>query len=166
MSRAERREILVGMMTAAVLIVILVMTALANRKALDVTKDVFHLTAEFSRADGIYVGSPVRIAGIPVGAVAKTDLNSGDRALLTLRFNETVALPEDTAAVIETDGVFGPKHIELQPGGSDTILKSGARISYTQDSIIIEDLIARIVNEAKATRASQAQGTQSGSQPK
>ena len=156
MSRIERREYLVGVLAALVLAAVLLLTATANRRALDTADGVFSLTAEFARVDGIYVGSPVRVAGIPIGIVAKTSLNGSDRATLTLRFNEALPLPEDTAAVIETDGVFGPKHIELRPGGEDKVLAPGGRISYTQDSVIIEDLIARIVNEAKAARAAEA----------
>jgi phospholipid/cholesterol/gamma-HCH transport system substrate-binding protein len=134
-----------------------VFTALSNRRALNDAAGAFTLTAEFSRADGVYVGTPVRLAGLLVGTVIKAELNEGHRATLTLRLTQTLALPEDTAAVVETDGVFGSKHIELQPGGAEETLKPGARMSYTQDSVIIEDLIAHIVQEAKATRA-QARG--------
>jgi phospholipid/cholesterol/gamma-HCH transport system substrate-binding protein len=155
MSRIERREYLVGVLAALVLVAVLLFTASANRRALDTADGVFSLTAEFARVDGIYVGSPVRLAGIPVGLVAKTSLNGADRAMLTLRFNQPLPLPEDTAAVIETDGVFGSKHIELRPGGADEVLAPGGRISFTQESVIIEDLIARIVDEAKAARAVQ-----------
>jgi phospholipid/cholesterol/gamma-HCH transport system substrate-binding protein len=153
MSRTERREYLVGVLAALILGTILVFTALANRRALNDAPGSFNLIAEFSRADGVYVGTPVRLAGIAVGSVIKADLNEGHRAMLTFRLNRQLALPEDTAAVVETDGVFGTKHIELQPGGAEETLKPGARMSYTQDSVIIEDLIAHIVQEAKATRA-------------
>lgn len=153
MSRTERREYLVGVLAALVIGAVLVFTALANRRALDETQGAMTLTAEFSRADGVYVGAPVRLAGVPVGAVIKADLNGAHRATLTFRLDRTLALPEDTAAVIETDGIFGSKHIELQPGGSEDMLKPGARMAYSQDSVIIEDLIAHIVSEAKATRA-------------
>ena len=153
MSRTERREYLVGVLAALILGTILVFTALANRRALHDPVGAFSLTAEFSRADGVYVGTPVRLAGIPIGAVTKADLKEGHRAVLTLRLNQPLALPQDTAAVVETDGVFGTKHIELQPGGAEETLKPGARMAYTQDSVIIEDLIGHIVQEAKATRA-------------
>ena len=156
MSRTERREYLVGVLAALVLGTILVLTAFANRRTLDAPKGAFNLTAEFSRADGIYVGTPVRLAGMPVGTVIGAELNGAHRATLTLQLTQNFSLPEDTAAVVETDGVFGSKHIELQPGGAEEALKPGARMSYTQDSVIIEDLIAHIVQEAKATRAANA----------
>lgn len=153
MSRTERREFLVGVLAALVLGTILVLTALANRRALDETGGAMTLTADFSRADGIYVGTPVRLAGVPVGSVIKSELSDGHRATLTFRLTQMLDLPEDTAAIVETDGIFGSKHIELQPGGAEETLKPGARMAYTQDSVIIEDLIAHIVAEAKATRA-------------
>jgi hypothetical protein len=40
----------------------------------------------------------------------------------------------------------------VQPGGAEALIKSGGRISYVQDSVILEDLIATIVARAKASR--------------
>jgi phospholipid/cholesterol/gamma-HCH transport system substrate-binding protein len=155
MSRTERREYLVGVLTFLVLVTILVATALANRRGPAEEKGAMTLTAEFTRADGIYVGAAVRVAGINIGKVVSAVLD-GRRAKLTLVLDRPVPLPEDTAAVIETDGVFGQKHIELRPGGEEKVLTSGSRIAYTQDSVIIEDLIARIVGEAKAAHGQDA----------
>ena len=155
MSRTERREYLVGVLTFLVLVTMLVFTALANRRGPADQKDVLTFTAEFRRADGIYVGAPVRIAGVEVGQVVREALGANHRAELTLALSKPVPLPEDTAAVIETDGVFGPKHIELRPGGEDKMLAPGSRFAYTQDSIIIEDLIALIVDRAKAANPDQ-----------
>ena len=156
MSRTERREYLVGVLAFLVLVTILVFTALANRRGPADQKDVLTFTAEFGRADGIYVGAPVRIAGVDVGQVVRAGLSANRRAQLTLALNKPVPLPDDTAAVIETDGVFGPKHVELRPGGDEKMLAPGSRIAYTQDSIIIEDLIALIVDRAKAAHPEQS----------
>ena len=156
MSRTERREYLVGVLAFLVLVTILVFTALANRRGPADQKDVLTFTAEFGRADGIYVGAPVRIAGVDVGQVVRAGLSANRRAQLTLALNKPVPLPDDTAAVIETDGVFGPKHVELRPGGDEKMLAPGSRIQITQDSIIIEDLIALIVDRAKAAHPEQS----------
>lgn len=152
MSRTERREYLVGVLTALVIVLILLVAAQANRRRIEGDAKVFHLSAEFARVDGLHVGSPVRIAGLPVGTVTAMKLQDNFRALLTFQFNHVEPLPEDTSASVQTDGLFGTKFVELEPGGSDEMLKSGGRIGYTQDSIIIEDLITRIVNQAKAAR--------------
>ncbi len=149
MSRTERREYLIGMLTAGTLVAVLVLTALANRQVVSLDDRLFRVTADFGQADGIYVGSPVRICGIGVGAVSHMLLNGQSRAVLTFQFYDHIPLPEDTAAVIETDGIFGTKYLELYPGGDDVLLESGGHISYTQDSVILEDLVALIVARAR-----------------
>ncbi|MEQ9447354.1 MAG: MlaD family protein, partial [Rhodospirillaceae bacterium] len=139
---------------AAVLAAVLILTALANRQVVGGEDGTFRLTADFGQADGVYVGTPVRVAGINVGAVADATLNTESRAVLTLEFINHVPLPRDTAAVIETDGIFGTKYIELYPGGDERLLGAGERISYTQDAVIIEELIALIVDQARAAARS------------
>jgi len=152
MSRTERRELLVGLAAAVVLAAVLFLTATANRRQAEGNAKLFQLTAEFARADGIHVGSPVRLAGVPVGTVSDMDLNDHFRALLTMQFERPVQLPDDSSAAIQTDGLFGTKFIEVQPGGSEDVLKSGNRISFTQDSVIIEELVELIVSRAQAAR--------------
>ncbi len=155
LSKTERREYLAGILTAAALALVLIFTALANRGAKHNAAANFVLTAAFQRADGVRVGSPVRVAGVNIGTVSAAALDDDRNAVLTLSFLQPIALPDDTAAVIETDGLFGSKYIELRPGGTEEMLQSGARISYTQKSVIIEDLVALIVQRAKDARAAQ-----------
>ncbi len=159
LSKIERREYLVGVLTATFLVVVLVFTALANRGQRAAEPGVLTLTATFNRSDGVHVGSPVRIAGLNVGTVTASALDAEQHAVLTFSLTQAVALPDDTAAVIETDGIFGSKYIELRPGGTEDMLKSGAHMSYTQDAVIIEDLVALIVQRAKDARKTPAKAT-------
>ncbi len=153
LSRTEKREYLAGIAAAMVLAAILVFTALANRGAQPAADSALVLTAAFQRADGVHIGTPVRVAGINIGTVSAAALDDQRNAVLTFSFTQAAALPTDTAAVIETDGMFGSKYVELRPGGEEEMLKSGDRISYTQDAVIIEDLVALIVQRAKDARA-------------
>ncbi len=156
MSAAEQRETLVGAVAAVVLAAGLVVVALTNRAAQDTDEGLFHLVADFERVDGVRLGTPVRVAGLDVGAVAQMNVDGRGRAVLAFRFDSTLDLPDDTAAVIETDGLFGEKYVELRPGGSERNFKSGGRISFTQDAVILEDLVALIVQRAKAAQAAAA----------
>jgi phospholipid/cholesterol/gamma-HCH transport system substrate-binding protein len=76
---------------------------------------------------------------------------------VTLRVRDDVALPKDSVAAIFTEGLLGAKFIALQPGGDDQDLKSGDRFDYTQGAVMIEELLAKIVDEAKARRGASAQ---------
>lgn len=150
MSQAERRETLVGILALLVAVTGLTLTALGNRASERNQTIGATYMAEFNRADGLHEGADVRLAGVKIGTVSKLDLDDRFRAVMTLMLDQQIPLPNDTAALIETDGVFGGKYIELQPGGSEDMLKPGAKVPYTQDSMILEDLIVKIVEQAKA----------------
>ncbi len=153
MHAAEQRETIVGAIAAVVLGLGLVLVALTNRASQRTDDGIFHLLADFDHVDGVHIGTPVRVAGVDIGSVAHMNVDSRGRALLAFRFDQSIDLPDDTAAVIETDGLFGQKYVELRPGGSDRNLKNGARISFSQDAVILEDLVALIVQRAKAAQA-------------
>ena len=110
------------------------------------------LSARFNRADGIGLGSDVRLSGVSVGKVVEQRLAPDFRAILTVRIAANIKLTADTAAAIQTDGLLGAKYIELKPGGDDAVLTPGQEIAYTQDSMVLEDLVDMIIQQAKAKR--------------
>lgn len=150
LAKSDRRETYVGMLALVVAIGALTLTALGNRVDHKAQRFAASYTAEFTRADGLHKGASVRLGGVKIGTVGDVKLDQRYRAIMTLFLTQNIPLPDDTAAIIETDGVFGSKYIELQPGGSETQLKPGSRIGYTQDSVIIEELVGKIVEQAKA----------------
>lgn len=56
--------------------------------------------AEFADAGGVSVGSPVMLAGVQVGQVAKVNLKGDGRARLELAVEAGTALPKDAVAVV------------------------------------------------------------------
>ncbi len=150
LAKADRRETTIGILALVIAVGGLTLTALGNRNDHKAQNVAASYTAEFGRADGLHKGAPVRLAGVKIGTVGAVQLDQRYHAIMTLFLTQNIPLPDDTAAIIETDGVFGTKYIELQPGGSETALKPGARIGYTQDSVIIEELVGKIVEQAKA----------------
>ncbi|WP_142849801.1 outer membrane lipid asymmetry maintenance protein MlaD [Telmatospirillum sp. J64-1] len=114
--------------------------------------DGYHVTARFNRTDGLVRGSEVRLAGMEVGRVVGERLDDRFRAILTLRLAPGIELPRDTAAAIHTDGLLGSKFIELQPGGDEENIPPGGEIFYTQDAVVLQDLLEMIVAEARARR--------------
>lgn len=145
-----RRETIIGAGVLGALVLALALNATGGGQGTGTAG--YDLQAVFNRTDGLAVGAPVRLSGMPVGQVVEQVLDDGYRAHVTLRINGGLQLPEDSSAVIETDGLLGGKYIELQPGADDDMLPPGGRIVYTQDSVVIEDLLARIVAQAKARR--------------
>ena len=108
----------------------------------------FTLIASFQSVDGIRTGSDVLLAGVRVGQVAQIELNKNSfQAMVTLSLFEDYDLPEDTAAVINSDGLLGGKYISLDVGGSELSLKDGDELLYTQSSMSILNLLSKFAGQ-------------------
>jgi phospholipid/cholesterol/gamma-HCH transport system substrate-binding protein len=94
---------------------------------------------------GLAVRAPVVIAGVRVGEISSISLQDDFQANVQMDLDPTLKLPTDTSASIVTAGVLGDRYIELQPGGDDTILKSGDRITFTESAVILERLISQFI---------------------
>jgi phospholipid/cholesterol/gamma-HCH transport system substrate-binding protein len=104
----------------------------------------YRLVAEFDNADGINVGSDVRISGVKVGTVTNLRLDpSSYQAEVTLAVDPSIKLPDDTSAKVSSEGLLGGNFIALEVGGSETALKDGDRLAYTQGAIDIWSLVSQ-----------------------
>ena len=104
------------------------------------------LYATYNKVDGINVGSDVRLAGVKVGYVAMSRLDDFYRVQMSFIIPKAIDLPVDTAAIIETDGLVGGKYVELLPGGDDEMMKSGDHFLYTQDVLLLDELLNRFID--------------------
>ena len=108
--------------------------------------DSYELTASFRSADGVTVGTDVRLAGVRVGTVTDLALNTETfRADAVLAIDGAVKVPEDSSAAVAQEGLLGGTFIDLQPGGSDFNLEAGAEIVDTQGSVSLVTLLLRFV---------------------
>lgn len=115
----------------------------------------YQVFARFNRTDGLQIGNTVRLAGIDIGRVVDAKLDENFKAILTFEVKEAVKLPDDSSAAIVSSGIMGAKYIEIEPGGSEDMIPPGGEFSYTQDAMVIEELIERIISIGKAKRQSQ-----------
>ncbi len=106
----------------------------------------FELKASFTNVSGLRVGADIEMAGVPVGKVAAIDLvhtETQTTALVTLRFDRDMALPDDTIASVRTAGLIGDKFIDVAPGGSEEILQAGDTIVDTEPALDLGSLIGK-----------------------
>ena len=109
--------------------------------------DMATYTASFRSAEGIGVGTDVRLAGVKVGSVLDMELDPQSfRAETVFAIEDKVLLPEDTAAVIASEGLLGGSFVELLPGGSEFNLDPGSEIDDTQGSVSIVQLLLKFVS--------------------
>lgn len=108
--------------------------------------DGYPLLASFRSAEGIGVGTDIRLAGVKVGTVTNLDLDPETfRAEAILSIDEDVALPDDTAVSVASEGLLGGAFLEVLPGGSEFTFEPGDRILDTESAVSIVQLLMRFV---------------------
>jgi len=113
----------------------------------------YQVTADFARVDGIRQGSDVRISGIKIGSVVAEVLDPKTfLANVRMSIDPSVQLPDDTVAEIISAGLLGDKYMSLVPGGSDKVIPPGGKITYTQSSVSLENLIGQMMFSAPAAK--------------
>lgn len=139
-------EIVVGAAVCAV-VVLLIATGFAG--GMFGGAEGYTLRARYDQADGLSVGNPVYLAGVEIGKVSEMTLASGTlKPLVTFRIAEGVRVPRDSAAMIMSDGVLGDKFVKIEPGIEQEYLQEGDRFEFIQDSVIVENLLEKIVSAA------------------
>ena len=107
----------------------------------------YPLTASFRSAEGVTLGTDVRLAGVKVGTVTALKLNSQSfYADSVLTIDKSVELPDDSEARISSEGLLGGSFVEIMPGGSLTNFEPGAEIEMTQGSVSLIELLLKFVS--------------------
>ena len=107
----------------------------------------YDLIASFRSANGIAVGTDVRLAGVKVGTISDMALNPQTYfADVVVTLDTSVQLPTDTAILISSEGLLGGNFIELVPGGAEEILAEGQQIEDTQSSVSLINLLMKFVS--------------------
>jgi phospholipid/cholesterol/gamma-HCH transport system substrate-binding protein len=124
----------------------------------------YEVSADFDNIGDLKTGSPVSMAGVRVGEVDGIRYDSKTyKAVVSMRIDpQYKEIPDDSFASIQTQGLLGGKYIGLNPGGSDTYLKSGSHIDQTQSAIVLESLInklfASFANKSGDSQGGNSQG--------
>ncbi|TPE49230.1 outer membrane lipid asymmetry maintenance protein MlaD [Amaricoccus solimangrovi] len=102
------------------------------------------LRADFRDANGISVGTDVRVAGIKVGSVTALVLDPKTyQAQATFTVPTDLDVPDDSDVKIASEGLLGGNYLDIQPGASETMLAAGDQVLNTQGSIDLLNLLMR-----------------------
>lgn len=158
---SENKQQVVGALVFVGLLSVIGITYMSGQKSANQAEDgTYRVQATFNRIDGLQIGDHVMLGGVPIGRVLAHQLDDNFRAKVTLQLDQNMPLPLDTSASIQTDGLFGSKHIALEPGGEIDLLKNGGRIDYTQDAVVVSDLLDLIISQGRARLADSAAQTE------
>ena len=106
----------------------------------------FDLKASFRSIEGVSVGTDVRMSGVKIGTVTAMFLNPETyRADTVLTLLNVVPVPNDSSAVVASEGLLGGNFIEIMPGGSTDMFADGAEIVDTQGAVSLLQLLLTYV---------------------
>lgn len=160
MKRGE--EVKVGLFVVgagALLIAALVLVGGMN--VFQQTRNFYTLRTHF--AGGVEAGSPVRYAGIKVGRVEGTAIDSQDPSIVVVRISVDPQTPirTDSKAQVSSLGMLGENYVEISPGTPQAAtLPSGSEIP-------VEEAVrwAELVNQF-GTATTEAKGLISDARPR
>ena len=108
--------------------------------------DTYDLTASFRSLEGVTLGTDVRLAGVKVGSVSDIALNAETyRAETRLTLQDGIQVPDDSAAVVSSEGLLGGNFVEIVPGGSPFYFAAGDEIIDTQGAVSLISLLLKYV---------------------
>jgi phospholipid/cholesterol/gamma-HCH transport system substrate-binding protein len=165
--RTRTVEIVVGAFVAVGLAALFFLAMQVSNLGSFSGDDGYELTARFENVGGLKVRSPVAIGGVKIGSVSNivfdietfeavatlyiepqygslevvdvTDENPKGREIVVSK------LPEGTSASIYTAGLLGEQYVSLTAGSEDTYMYAGDELSLTEDAIVLEEVIGRLV---------------------
>lgn len=109
--------------------------------------DTYDVTASFRSAEGIALGTEVRMAGVKIGTVTAMVLSPITfRAELNVAIKKSIEIPDDSAIAVTSEGLLGGNFIEIIPGASEFSVENGGEIEDTQGSISFITLLMKFVS--------------------
>ena len=156
-SKEESYALKTGLYAALVVVLITLFVVYGRKSTAEVNHgQSYEINARFNRTDGLLVGDKVRLAGVTIGQVVDAKLDADFKAILTLELDDNVKSPDDSSASIVSAGIMGSKYIEIEPGGSPDFIQPGGEFAYTQDAMVIEELIDRIISIGKSSKKEES----------
>ena len=123
---------------------------LAQSTGLSGSSSSYPISASFRSAEGISVGTDIRLAGVKIGTISDLKLNSETyRAESILSVRNDVRIPDDSALVVASEGLLGGSFVEVIPGASLDYLEAGDEIIDTQGSVSLIQLLLKFVSSGQ-----------------
>lgn len=146
----EKKAFNTGICAIGIFIALMFFMFFSGNDYKHIDETFYHINATFGRTDGLLVGDKVRMAGVDIGRIVDAKLDENYNAILKLEIKSGLNIPDDSSASIVSSGLMGNKYIEIEPGGSEDFISDGGEFSYTQDAMVLEELLDRIIAIGKA----------------
>ncbi len=107
----------------------------------------YELVAEFNSAQGVSVGTDVKLAGIKVGSVSDMSINTETyKADVHMIISSDLDIPVDSFLAVSSEGLLGANFVEILPGLDFEYFQPGEKVIQTQSYVDFMSLMAGFVN--------------------
>jgi phospholipid/cholesterol/gamma-HCH transport system substrate-binding protein len=141
-------EILVGFFVMLGVAAVLLLTLrVASLQDVGRGEGAFSVVAKFENVGKLSPGNAVKMAGVTIGRVKSITVDRDDfEAVVAMDITGSYDnIPDDSDAKILTAGLLGEQYVALSPGGSESPLKDGGRIKFTQSALVLENLVGQFL---------------------
>lgn len=145
-------EMSVGLLMLAGIAALAFLAFQVSARGFNQSRDGYDVTAYFTNVAGLTDRARVTLAGVNIGYIEDIEIVPGTmKARVHMKIQKDVNyLADDSSAVIQTAGVLGEKYVAIYPGSADAVLEAGSEIYDTQSSLILEDMIGKLVTNLAA----------------
>lgn len=141
MLKTKFLEPLVGFLVLTIAVVFFMYVTQSTNSIIS-NKDIYRLSADFRSAEGVKIGSDVRLAGVKIGTVHNIALDKQTyRAVTDFSVDNNVQIPDDSSANIASEGLLGGYFIDIVPGGSEFNFQPNDIIVDTQSAVSFTSLL-------------------------
>ena len=136
-------EVTIGILVIAVTISFLIFVMKLSGKNISNTSN-YNISANFDNANGINIGSAVKLSGIKVGTVKSIKLDVNDyTALVELSINPQYKIPSDSTLAITSASLLGGKFLAIIPGLDPSYIEKNGKFLYTKSAVNLESLLMK-----------------------
>lgn len=114
----------------------------------------YSLAAEFDDVAGLHSGDTVKLAGVPVGRVARIEVVQG-RAVVRFKVDEAVQLPTDSTVAVRWRNLLGQRYLWLEPGDANKMLGDGDEMTRAESVVDLGQLVNQLSPLARAVAPDQ-----------
>ena len=152
----EMKSIRIGLISLIIIFIVVFFTISHNASIKkEGLGNTYNIYADFGRTDGLNLGDAVRMSGVTIGRVVASKLDENYTTRLTLEIDSNYQIPDDSSASIVSFGLIGGKYVEIDVGGSEEYMTKESTIGYTQDAMVLEELLERIISLGKTKKTSK-----------
>jgi phospholipid/cholesterol/gamma-HCH transport system substrate-binding protein len=148
----QQNNIAESLIGAGVVAIALVFAVLAYSRTGSGGLSGYEVNAKLPKADGLAVGTDVRLAGIKIGTVSDMTLDP-KTYLVTVHMNirNDIKLPVDSSVLVTQTGFLGGQYLSITPGGDDKMMLAGSFFENAQGSIDVMGLVGRFATGGSTT---------------